>query len=245
MIWGYIRGTGGKPPVPLNLPIHSHSSALITGSSGTGKSTALLYLIGMLLQEMPDICVILCDFKNTDFSFLKQYPYYYSGNECYEGIMAYYEKFNQARETNTADRRCLLVCDEYPAFINHLSMLDKKEKTKKATDVLCAISEILMMGRGTAKGFGFWCVCQRPDANLFNNGARDNFMICASLGRLGKEHQHMLYADYDIPTRVYKPGEGILLADAHPLYDICFPRIRSPINWKKHIKQELMKYCDK
>ena len=244
MRWGYIRGAGVQTPVPLSLPISSHCHWLITGSSGSGKSMSVLYLTGCLLQEIPDIDVFLCDFKNSeDFSFLKGYTNYYSGNDCYDGVMAYYESFCNARITGKTTRRHILIFDEYPAFINYLSTKDKQDKTKKAGDILGAISEVLMLGRGINYGI---CLCtQRADANLFANGSRDNFMIICGLGRMSKEQKSMLFAGEEISERVYKPGEGILLADGHPIYEICIPRIRNVIDWKKHIKQALMKHSDK
>ena len=71
MRWGYITGAGGKTPGPLSLPLKSHCHALITGSSGSGKSNALMYLLGCLLQDSPETDVYFCDFKNSeDFAFL-------------------------------------------------------------------------------------------------------------------------------------------------------------------------------
>jgi len=120
-------------PVPHSLPISSHCHWLITGSSGSGKSQSILYLGGCLLQEIPDIDLVLCDFKkSSDFMFLQGYPHYYSGNECYDGVMAYYEDFCNARMTGNTTRRHMLIFDEYPAFINYLTTKDKQEKTKKA-----------------------------------------------------------------------------------------------------------------
>lgn len=236
-------------PVPHSLPIKSHCHWLITGSSGSGKSQSILYLIGCLLQEIPDIDLVLCDFKNSqDFMFMQGYPHYYNGNECYDGVMAYYDDFCNARITGNNPRRHMLIFDEYPAFINYLTTKDKQEKTKKAGDILGAISEILMLGRevgNQGNGYGLALCTQRADANLFANGSRDNFMVICGLGRMSKEQKSMLFAGEDIPERAYKPGEGVLLADSHPISEICFPRIRNIVDWKKHIKQELMKHCDK
>ena len=244
MIWGYIIGAGGKPPVLLALPLSSHCHALITGSSGSGKSYALLYLLGCLLQDEPDIKVYFCDFKNSeDFAFLKGYPHYYSGNDCYEGIMAYYESFCNARAQGQGTARHLLVCDEYPAMINYLTTCDKRDKTKRAGDILGAIAEILMLGRGI--GYGAWIVTQRADASLFANGARDNFMIVLGLGRMSKEQKGMVFAGEELPDKIYHQGEGCLLADGHPLYEVAYPRIRNIVDWKKHIKKIIMKHSDR
>lgn len=238
MRWGYITGAGGKPPVPLSLPIQSHCHALTTGSSGSGKSYTLLYLLGCLLQDSPETDVYLCDFKNSDFIFLKGYEFYYGGDDCYNGVMAYYENFCSARISGNSVNRHILIFDEYPAFINYLSIRDKQDKTKKANDVLGVVAEILMLGRGL--GFGIWIVTQRADAALFSNGARDNFMIFLGLGRQSKEQRGMIFAGEELPNKIYHQGEGCLLADGHSLYEVAYPRIRNMIDWKKHIKAVLM-----
>lgn len=237
-------GAGGRPPVPLPLSVKSHCHALITGSSGSGKSYALLYLLGCLLQDVPETDVYFCDFKNSeDFAFLKGYPNYYSGNGCYEGVMTYYESFCNTRTEGKAARRHILIFDEYPACINYLTTKDKQEKTKKAGDILGAVAEILMLGRGI--GYGVWIVTQRADATLFANGARDNFMVVLGLGRMSKEQKSMVFSGEELPDKVYHQGEGCLLADGHPLYEVAYPRIRNTVDWKRHIKEILMQHCDR
>lgn len=244
MIWGYITGGRNKPPAPLSLDVSTHCHALIAGYSGVGKSYALLFLEGCLLQDIPEIELYFCDFKNSeDFSFLKGYSHYYSGNDCYEGVMAYYESFCNARIAGKATRRHILIVEEYAAFINYLSTKDKQEKTKKAGDILGAVAEILMLGRGTGGtkgGWGVWIIVQRADASLFANGARDNFMVVFILGRPSREQKGMLLTGEDIPDKIYHQGEGCLLADGHPLYEIKIPKIRNVVDWKKHIKAVLM-----
>lgn len=243
MRWAY-KVERGYPSLPLNLDIKSYCHALLTGGSNSGKSYALLYLTGTLLQENPQTIVTFCDFKNSeDFEFLKGYPNYYSGNDCYEGIMNYYESFCIAREQGR-DKVChLLICDEYPAMINYLTTRDKLDKTKKANDILAAVSEILMLGRGI--GYGVWIVTQRADANLFANGARDNFMVVVGLGRMSKEQKGMIFAGEEIPDKIYHQGEGCLLADGHPLYEVAYPKIQNVVDWKKHIKEILMRNGNK
>lgn len=240
MIWGYLKAPYEKYAglaIPVLLRISSHPHAVITGASGTGKSQVLLFLIGKLLQANPDVIIYLCDFKNSkDFNFLQNYSYYFAGHSCYDGIMSYYEHFTESRETGTADKRCLLICDEYPAFINYLQMKDKINKTKKSNDVLSAVSEILMLGRGTGSGFGIWIVTQRCDSFLFSNGARDNFMIFLGLGRLSKEQKSMIFAGQEISSNeTFRVGEGVLLADGKEIVTVKYPLILNSANWKQHI----------
>lgn len=236
MIYGYNMGifteTGLKIPIQLNLS--EHCNLLLTGCSGSGKSYALLYLLGSVLKSNEDIEIFFCDFKNSyDFSFLEDYPHYYSGDNCYDGITEYYRVFCSARQQREFTKKHLLICDEYPSLVNYLQGKDKANKTKYASDVLSAISELLCLGRGIQ--FYTWIVTQRADNSLFANGARDNFMVVIGLGRLSKEQKGMLFSGEELPERIYKKGEGILLADGYPLREVKFPFIRNIDDWKKHI----------
>lgn len=234
---GVYQDTGLKIPIKHNIKSHCH--LLLTGSSGSGKSYALLYLLGSVLKSHKDIELYFCDFKNSqDFSFLEGHSHYYGGNDCYEGIMEFYSKFCDTREKRDFSRKHLLICDEYPAFINYLQMLSKKDRaTNKVSDILSAISEILCLGRGIQ--FYTWIVTQRADNTLFSNGCRDNFMVIIGLGRMSKEQRGMLFSGEEIPERIYKRGEGILLADGSPLVEVKFPLIKDVANWKRHILEEL------
>lgn len=220
--------------IPIRLGVASHCHALITGGSGSGKSCALLFLIGKLLQACPGIILFLCDFKSsTDFVFLKGYAHYYAGDDCYSGVMEYYACFTEVRKSGKTDRRFLLVFDEYPAFINYMQMKDKREKAKLANDILGAVAEILMLGRGI--GFGCWIVTQRADSTLFSNGARDNFMAVCALGRLSKEQKGMVFPGQEIADRIFQAGEGILLADGREITPVKYPLIENDAAWKQHI----------
>ena len=236
MRYGYDMGifteTGLK--IPIQLDLSEHCNLLLTGCSGSGKSYALLYLLGSVLKSNEDIEIFFCDFKNSyDFSFLEDYPHYYSGDNCYEGITEYYRVFCSARQQREFTKKHLLICDEYPALVNYLQGQDKLNKTKYASEVLSAISDLLCLGRGIQ--FYTWIVTQRADNSLFANGARDNFMVVIGLGRLSKEQKGMLFSGEELPERIYKKGEGILLADGYPLREVKFPFIRNIDDWKKHI----------
>lgn len=246
LFYGYLKEPYENEglTIPIKLPIESHCHALFSGASGSGKSQALTLLTGCLLQERADsVDVWICDFKKMDFAFLEDYSNYYSGKSCFDGIMGYYKKFSDVREHGMSDgKRSLLIFDEYPAFINYLQMQDKLNKTKKASEILGAIAEILMMGRGLSSGFGVWIVTQRADASLFANGARDNFMITCVLGRISKEQKTMLFAGEDLPEeKIYGAGEGLLLADGHGLMEVKFPLIKNLSDWQNHIRDILIK----
>lgn len=236
MVWG-VRGEILRKygePMRIATDIDSHPHALITGSSGSGKSTALLWLIGKRLQAAPDTELYLCDFKNSeDFRFLEGTAHYYTGKDCYNGIMEYYSQFTNARENGSDGKRRLLIFDEYPSFLTYLQMQDKQNKTKLVADVTGSVSEILMQGRGLQ--LGIWIVTQRADSTWFPNGTRDNFMVSIGLGKISKEQKAMLFPGEEIPDRIFQPGEGMLLADGMGIEEVKYPLITDVIDWKDHI----------
>ena len=245
MRYGYDMGifteTGLK--IPIQLDLSDHCNLLLTGCSGSGKSYALLYLLGSVLKSNEDIEIFFCDFKNSyDFSFLEDYPHYYSGDNCYDGITEYYRVFCSARQQREFTKKHLLICDEYPALVNYLQGQDKLNKTKYASEVLSAISELLCLGRGIQ--FYTWIVTQRADNTLFANGARDNFMVVIGLGRLSKEQKSMLFSGEELPERIYQKGEGIILADGRSLIEVKFPIISDINDWKNHIRAILGAHTD-
>ena len=238
MVFGYELDAFSRYglAIPIKLGLASHCHALITGGSGSGKSYALLFLIGKLLQACPGISIYLCDFKNSgDFSFLEGCAHYYAGQDCYAGVMDYYREFSHARADRALQGRTrhVLIFDEYPAFVSYHQMKDKMDKTKLANDILGAVAENLMLGRGI--GFGCWIVTQRADSTLFSNGARDNFMAVCALGSLSKEQKGMVFPGQEIPGRAFQAGEGMLLADGREITAVKYPLLEDAAGWKRHI----------
>lgn len=243
MVFGYEREAFVRYglAIPIQLEIATYPHALITGSSGSGKSKSLLFLIGKILQSDPNIVLYVCDYKNSEeFAFLGRYEHYYTGENCYLGVIDYYKNFTQIRADRTSQnqKRYLLIFDEYPAFINYLQMKDKTEKTKLANDVLGAVAEILMLGRGIS--CGIWILTQRPDSTLFSNGARDNFMVIVGLGRMSKEQKGMVFSGQEIPDETFSAGEGMLFADGKEIIAVKYPLIQNVSDWKQHIFDILM-----
>ena len=241
MKYGYLLRQWAEEglAISIRIDLSTHPHMLLTGSSGSGKSYALIYLLGMLAKD-GTIKIRFCDFKNSeDFKFLSAYGRYYYGDCVYDGIMTFYKDFCTARKEGILGRRHLLIVDEYPALISYLTMRDKEGKTKRAVEVQSAIAEILMLGRGL--GFGVWINTQRADSYLFEHGSRDNFMVICGLGRLSKEQRQMLFSSEEIPTdTIYDKGEGLLLADGKELVEVKFPLISDIDEWKAHIRQSLI-----
>ncbi len=251
-LWGFDRKTlvNDGIPDPVFLGSESHTHALITGSSGSGKSQALLFITGRMIQKFyerdEEIDFRFCDFKNSDdYKFLEElsYPKYYSGLDCYSGIMEFYKDFSETRSKKGISKKKhhFLVIDEYQACVTYYSQKDKMDKTKYSSEILSAISEILMLGRNTPSGvWHIWVVTQVASATLFANGTRENFMVTLGMGNLSKEQKSMIFPGQEIPDRRFKPGEGMLLADGFEIKEVVFPLIRDVADWKRNLGKLLM-----
>lgn len=242
MLIGYSlpdwRDIGEK--VRLELSPISHPHILLTGASGSGKSNACLWLLSNFIKTMPN-SVYMLDFKgNREWKFLSDYPLFFAGNQCLDGLRKYYNAFKQAQANDKEPTiQHLLIFDEYPAFIQNLTMQDKLNKTKYLVEAQSMLMEILAMGRSL--GYGVWILAQRPDANLFVNGSRDNFMVMIGLGNMSREHKQMLFSGYDLPNeQIYKAGEGLLFADGFGVMEVKYPLLKDLSEWKYHIFRLLM-----
>lgn len=207
----------------ISMEIRSHPGLLLTGSSGSGKSYALKYLIhNLLISGQSDLT--FCNFKKSeDFRFLHSMKSYYTYLDCAKGVDDFYNNFKKLQDKEDAftGRYHILIFDEFPAFILSTAMQDKK----LAERYKAMISELLMLGR--SYGFGVWLVMQRPDNAFFANGARDNFHTTISLGNLSKESKSMLYSGEELPDTIYKVGEGICWIDGMGLRQIKYPKIQN------------------
>lgn len=206
----------------INIDLNSQPHLLLTGSSGTGKSQTLQFLLAGLTFTPYQIW--FADFKaSTDFSYLDGYKYYATGNRTEELINQYYELFEQVRNnTISLNVPQILVIDEYPSFLQYLTLSDKK----KADEIKQKIATLLMMGRSIGNTqFAIWITAQRADASIFpNGGSRDNFMVWLALGNQSSEAKRMI-TDEALPDTVYQAGEGIIKIDGEPIKEIKIPEI--------------------
>lgn len=222
LVWGYELGENPKK-IPLRYSLTSHPHALITGSTGSGKTNTLLFLIREYIS-LNNGSLWLCDFKNgADFRFMKCSENYFVFDECYNGIKKFYSEFVQDRKKGIIQRRQLLIIDEYNSLIGYLSTRDKANKTKYAQEVQSMVGEILAMGRSL--GYMIWISVQRPDSTIFATGSRDNFLITLALGNPSKEHFNMMFSGEDKPERIFKTGQGVLKADGYPMEIVQYPLI--------------------
>lgn len=184
------------------------------GSTGSGKSVAILYLLYQVLKNY-SAALYIADFKK-------------SGD--YAGVTEKFAEFEKMPENNKTIS--ILLIDEYAGYIIWLTQNDKH----MAETIKRKISNILMLGR--SRRCFVWCIQQRISASLFPTGigAIDNFQICIGLGRLSVESRKSLFAGEHLDDTEFeeqyhpKIGQGLILIDGQELKAIQIPYISD--KWK-------------
>lgn len=152
---------------------------LVTGSTGSGKSTFALLLLGKLALYQPDMELFIADYKNsTDYEFADGKESYYVYKNCSKGLDTFYDRFIQRLNKSDMDRHGLyLMFDEYAAFLN-------SQDKKVADHHKSQLADILMLGR--TLNVHVIVAIQRPDADFFK-GNRENFGLRVLLGNASAE----------------------------------------------------------
>lgn len=188
--------------ISISLPSCPHY--LITGGTGSGKTTYSLYLLGKLCLTYKNAKVYILDFKGDDqFSRFNNYKNYFSYVNCIAGLREVYEIFSE-RLKNTGNFYPLIIfIDELASMISYFS-----RTTSEKNEIQRIIAEILMMGR--SKSVHIITSTQRPDSSLFSNGARDNYTFKLGLGNLSSEGKKMIFSSSDIVFKKCNVGYGYL-----------------------------------
>lgn len=131
----------------------------------------------------------------------------------------------QSRQAGLPDRYpYVVVLDEYPSFILSLENKDRKKYQAK-------LATLLNLGR--AFGIKIVLVTQRPGAELFANGSRDNFNCRILMGTPSPETRRMMLGDdvSEVPADWLNNsvGQGLIYRDGIGISHIAVPQL----NWQK------------
>ena len=200
----------------------TNTHILVAGRTGSGKTRATLFLIAKALLHNPSADFYFADFKNGgDYHFALNTGHLI---DIYDAIDdAYYAL--SSRQAGLTDRRpYIIVLDEYPSFILSLDSKDRKKYQSK-------LATLLNLGR--AFEIHVWVVTQRPGAELFSNGSRDNFNCRIVMGTPSPETRRMMLGDdvSEVPTDWLSNniGQGLIYRDGVGISHIAVPQV----NWQK------------
>ena len=206
--------------IPIYAPLYAHY--IVVGSSGSGKSTAVLYWLYKARKHKVDLYI--ADFKaSREFSGIT--PHFAEFEGCYDLIKAFYQEFQNTPEGGDGTIKIMLV-DEIAGLLTHFGMT--KEGKSKADEIRSILSSILMLGR--SRQCFVWLSMQRYSASIFpsSSGSADNFHVAVGLGRLTVDGRKGLFAGEHFEgedTLQFGQARGIVLVDGQPLRSLIVPKV--------------------
>ncbi len=193
-------------PIPVDLERYPH--ILTVGATGSGKSIASMLIASKVSLHFPTSKLWILDFKGDSdtFGFLDGISgcRYWKYLDCMEGLESYYSMFQErlSHDPGPGAGLNLLWADEYPSFVLNLPKKD-------AESAKSMLSTVLMMGR--SKRCLALTTAQKAMAEIYAQGARDNYNICLSMGNISKESASMLGFNRDEFLPVTEIGGGHLI----------------------------------
>lgn len=200
----------------------TNTHLLVAGRTGSGKTTSTLFLIAKALLQNPSADFYFSDFKNGgDYQFALNTGHLTDMQSAIDN--AYYAL--SSRQAGLPDRYpYVVVLDEYPSFILGLDSKDKKKYQSK-------LATLLNLGR--AFEIHVWVVTQRPGAELFTNGSRDNFNCRILMGTPSPETRRMMLGDdlseVSADWLNNGVGQGLIYRDGVGISHIAVPNL----NWQE------------
>lgn len=169
---------------------------LIVGPSGSGKTIFATILLGKIGLHIPNVSIWVIDYKGIDFQWLSGCKNYYAVDKAIEGVNAFFAMFENRLQRS-------VPCDSIQViFIDELASLILSLPKKEQEDFKGKIARLLNLSR--ALKIIFVTAMQRPSAELFVNGARDNYNIKFMFGANSRETVNMImseYKDYIVPCQ--------------------------------------------
>ncbi|MFV0343130.1 MAG: ATP-binding protein [Anaerocolumna sp.] len=161
---------------------------LIVGPSGSGKTVFSTLLMGKLSLYIPNVSITVADYKGIDFDWLNGCHNYYSVDNAINGINSFFNMFeDRLYRRAQAENIQVLFVDELPSLLLSLSKKEQDELKSK-------FARLLNLSR--ALKIIIISAMQRPSAELFANGARDNYNIKFMFGANSKEAIGMIMSEY-------------------------------------------------
>lgn len=216
------RGAAQRP-IPIDFDKKCH--ILVIGASGAGKSVASMLITAKVSLHIKNSKIWILDFKGDSetFGFLNNLNSvtdcrYWQYTDCVKGLEDYYTTFQErlSHDPGPGAGLNLLWADEWASLI--LNMPKKEAEAAKSM-----LSTILMMGR--SKRCQVLTSVQRASAELFSQGARDNYGVCLALGNISKESASMLGFDREAFNPVQSIGGGHLLLNGSNQRPVQIPYI--------------------
>lgn len=245
---GYLRNIYINCGELVNASIRAEHHLLISGMTGTGKTTLLWYylynLINQFHQEGRSLKLNICDYKQEFHSLYGCARYYSEVEDIVTAIDQFYVDFYNARGSLNRNENNVLVIDEHLSFIAFLEAMSKTDKRYKEIfqRVTVEITSILAMGR--SMGYTLVCILQQASAKNFSSTAdRENFGNKIAMGTQTVTSASMIFDSSDTEMVDYRKaipvGCGFLSVQGEPVQEIIVPQITNPDILQKRVRENL------
>ena len=205
-------GTGVNGLVTWNYDQYPHM--LFIGETGTGKSTAIRYLLSSIFSA--GLTVWCIDGKVIDYTAYETFFERYEPNEnilkvveliddFYRDMCERYDlmkklKVDNYQKIDGMEPKFLLI-EEYVSIISRIEVECDRETIKSTK---ARIGDVIRKGRASGNLVIF--SMQRPDAKFIDGEMRDNIQLKLVLGSASKESYDMAFGDRSI--RQLERGSG-------------------------------------
>lgn len=187
---------------------------LLSGPSGSGKTTLAQGILSRTARWLDGCQIYVLDYKNIDFAYLDSSAHYFKHDECLNGFMEFYGKFEKRLCQNASYNWLMLYIDEYPSWL--LSFPSKDQK-----DIMSKMARLLNLSR--AKQMHLVVSCQKPLSELFSTGSRESFSHKVLLQAPSKETINMLMPGFKDEIETCSTGVGYCTVN-----DASLTKIRVP-----------------
>lgn len=232
--------------IQIPATIRSEGSILLSGSTGTGKTTLLWYLIYNMIQALGTdmLDLEICDYK-YEYRALYGCPrYHYDAEDIIAAIDHHFDAMQSARGCTEHPVLHCLVIDEYLSFMSYLEAMSKSDKNYKDAyqRVTMEITSILAMGRSL--GYTLICVVQQANAKSFSSTAdRENMINKVALGAQTSTSAGMIFDSADTEGLDFKKplpaGHGYIAVQGEKIVPFIVPHIINPDTMKQRIREFL------
>ena len=231
-IYYYPNGDPFTVTSPLVWEFEKYPHALLVGGTGSGKTTALKQIVAQFsYRGNCEIFLATFKHKDEDFHYLQVSAHFNYYRGCKDLFEAFHSRFMDRLNGKDPKRNLLLlVFDEWVAFLLDLNKQDRQEALDK-------LGQILMMGRSFK--VQVLIAIQRPDAQFFGNGARDNFGLVMALGKMSLDGYRMVFpSDYIKELHPCGIGKGYAIISGTEFNRICVPPPTPQTDYilQRHIK---------
>ncbi|WP_321007768.1 ATP-binding protein [Hungatella effluvii] len=193
--------------IALDSFISEGQRVIFCGPSGSGKTVLATTLLGKLSLHLEKPLIYLVDPKGIDFRFCESCKNYYPVDNAVQGIEAFFRLFEaRLRNQSPCTQPAILFTDEISSLILSLPKKEAEELKNK-------MARLLNLSR--ALNISIITAMQRPSAELFANGARDNYNIRFLMGNMAnnKESVAMIANEYKDIIEPCPTGIGYLITD--------------------------------